>query len=156
MKYNLTLSSAYEFAKQNRLEEWVHAYLLSDGKNKALSDGLKLFERRYIGPLKMPISLFERCTGPEENMKWRVHKEVFERHVDSLCRAISEGCDMPPLIVHYLVNEEGKGVFELNDGNHRHEAHARLGINECYVIVWITEKSEYDLFCRDFSQYMIC
>ena len=153
MKYNRTLSSACEFASQNRLEEWVHAYLLSDGKNKGLSDGLKLFERYYIGPVKMPLSLFERCTGPEENMKWRVHKEVFERRVADLGRAINEGSDMPPLIVHYLVDED-REVFELNDGNHRYEAYMRLGIKECHVIVWITEESEYTKFCENYLKYL--
>lgn len=50
-------------------------YLLEDGRNVPFSDGLKLFERYYIGPVKMPLELFHRCTGPEENMKYRIDKD---------------------------------------------------------------------------------
>ena len=56
---------------------------------------------------------------------------------------------MPPLIVHYV-----DGGFELNDGNHRYEAYSRLGIEEYYVIVWITEKYEYDDFIKKYSDYL--
>lgn len=60
---------------------------------------------------------------------------------------------MSPLIVHYLI-ENGNDYFELNDGNHRLEAYKRLGIEEYYVIVWITEKDEYDSFMEKYSQYL--
>ena len=153
MNYKCSLSCAHEFAKQGKLEEWVHTYLLSDGGNKDFSDGLKLFDRYFIGPLKMPLSLFTRCCGPEENMKWRINKEWFEKHVSELEDVIKREKDMPPLIVHFL-EENGKAYFELNDGNHRYEAYKRLGINEHYVIVWITEKREYDLFMEKYSQYL--
>lgn len=60
--------------------------------------------------------------------------------------------DLPPLIVHYFV-ESGKteGEFELNDGNHRWEAYSRLDIKEVYVIIWITENEELDLFLSKFA-----
>lgn len=149
LNYNCSLTSAKEFAKQNKLEEWVHTYLLSDGRNKDFSDGLKLFDRYFLGPIKMPLSLFTRCCGPEENMKWRINEEWFEKHVSELEEVIKRENDMPPLIVHYLI-ENGKDYFELNDGNHRFEAYKRLGIEEYYVIVWITEKEEYDLFVKKY------
>ncbi|MBQ3598382.1 MAG: ParB-like nuclease domain-containing protein [Clostridia bacterium] len=150
LNYKCSLSCAQEFSKQGKLEEWVHAYLLSDGRNKDFSDGLKLFDRYFIGPLKMSLSLFTRCCGPEENMKWRINEEWFEKHVSDLMEVIKREKDMPPLIVHFLV-ENGKDCFELNDGNHRLEAYRRLGIEEYYVIVWITEKYEYELFMEKYS-----
>ncbi|MBO5734969.1 MAG: ParB-like nuclease domain-containing protein [Clostridia bacterium] len=152
LDYKCTLSSAREFASKNKLEEWVHAYLLSDGRNKEFSDGLKLFDRFFLGPIKMPLSLFTRCCGPEETMKWRVNEEWFEKHVSDLQEVIRREKDMPPLIVHYLA-EDGKESFELNDGNHRLEAYNRLGIREYFVIVWITEKHEYDLFIEKYARY---
>lgn len=155
LDYQCSLSSAQEFAKQNKLEEWVHAYLLSDGKNKEFSDGLKLFDRYFLGPVKMPLSFFTRCCGPEEHMKYRVNGRWFEKHVSELEEVIQREKDMPPLIVHYLITDENtEGEFELNDGNHRFEAYKRLGIEEWYVIVWITEKYEYDLFRKKFSKYL--
>lgn len=149
LEYKCSLTSAMEYSAAGKLEEWVHTYLLSDGHNKDFSDGLKLFDRFFIGPVKMPLSLFVRCCGPEENMKYRVDGKWFEHRVNELSEVILKERDMPPLIVHYV--ESG---FELNDGNHRFEAYSRLNIGEYYVIVWITEKSEYDEFMERYSQYL--
>lgn len=155
MEYKCTLSSAQNFARHNKLEEWVHLYLLSDGHNKEFSDGLKIYNRYFLGPVKMPLSLFSRCCGPEENMKYQINKEWFDKHVNELKETIRHEKDMPPLIVHYLAGDDkSDGEFELNDGNHRLEAYSQMGIKEYYVIVWITEKSEYDLFCSKYSQYL--
>lgn len=150
-EYRCTLSSAQEFAKQEKLEEWVHAFLLSDGQNKGFSDGLKLFPRYFLGPVAIPISLLKRCCGPEANMKYRVNKEWFEKHVTELAEVIKRVPDMAPLIVHYLIDPDSRtGIFELNDSNHRLEAYSRLGITECYAIIWITEAEELERFRTDF------
>ena len=53
------------------------------------------------------------------------------------------------MIVHYV-----EGGFKLNDGNHRLEAYNRLGVEEYYVVVWITEKKEYVEFMEKYSNYM--
>jgi len=108
-----------------------------------------LFDRYFLGPVKMPLSLFKRCCGPEEDMKWVIPKANFEEKVNQLMQVINENEDMPPLIVSYV-----DGHFELNDGNHRLEAYNRLGIEEYYVIVWITEKEDYTEFMEKYSGYM--
>lgn len=149
LDYNYSISSAIQFAKNNKLEEWVHTYLLSDGNNKEFSDGLKLCDRYFLGPVKIPLHLFSRCCGPEEDMKYQVSAEWFEKHVSELADVIQTGKDMPPLIVHYT-----KGGFELDDGNHRLEAYKRLNIKEYFVIIWITEKEEYDEFMSKYGQYL--
>lgn len=105
MEYKCTLSSAIGYARNGKLEEWIHTYLQTDGHNKEFSDELQ--------------------------------------------KVISENADMPPLIIHYV-----DGEFELNDGNHRLEAYARLGVEEYSVIVWITEKEEYTEFMEKYSKYM--
>jgi hypothetical protein len=149
LEYKCSLSSAQEYARVGRIEDWIHAYLLSDGHNKDFSDGLKLYERYFIGPMKMPLSLFYRCCGPESNMKYRVNAEWFEKHVQDLVGVISSEKDLPPLIVNYVDDR-----FELNDGNHRFEAYSRLGIKDYSVIVWITEKPEYDMFLSKYAEYL--
>ena len=149
LDYECKLSSAMAYAAEGKLEEWVHAYLLSDGHNREFSDGLKLLDRYFLGPVKMPLSLFERCCGPEEGMRFRVDGNWFEQHVGRLMEVVSREKDMPPLIVHYV-----DGGFELNDGNHRHEAYRRLGVEEYYVIVWITEKEELDEFNEKYAAYL--
>ena len=150
LEYQCSLSSAKAFAAEGRLEEWVHAFLLSDGDNRAFSEGLKLFDRYFLGPVRMPLNLFTRCYGPEENMKFRAASvKWFEECVGRLMEVIRREEDMPPLIVHYV-----DGGFELNDGNNRHEAYRRLGIPEYEVIVWITEKEELDEFIERYGQYL--
>ena len=150
LDYQCTLSSAKAYAAAGRLEEWVHAFLLSDGDNKEFSDGLKLFDRIFIGPVRMPLNLFTRCYGPEEHMKFRTNSvEWFEQCVGKLMEVIRQEEDMPPLIVHYV-----DGGFELNDGNNRHEAYKRLGIPEYEVIVWVTERWECDEFMEKYGQYV--
>lgn len=55
---------------------------------------------------------------------------------------------MPPLIVNY-----DRGNFHLNDGNHRHEAFNRLGIEKYWVIIWITSRYDYDDFMKTYGEY---
>lgn len=149
MEYRNTLSSAQAYANNGILEDWIHAYLKSDGNNKGLSDGLKLCNRYFLGPVKMPLSLFSRCCGPEENMTWKVDAGGFENRVTRLENAIKTEKDMPPLIVQFV--NDG---FELNDGNHRYEAYLRLGVKDIDVIIWITEKQDYQLFLSKYSEYI--
>lgn len=154
MEYHGTGTNARLCAQNGKLEDWVHAYLLSDGDNKSFSDGLRLFERFYLGPIEMPIDLFERISGPEENMRWRVDSDGFEQHVGRLQAAIKNNADLPPMIVHYYIPEgKTKGEFELNDGNHRWEACKRLGVKTADVIIWITEQHEYDQFMERYGKY---
>ena len=148
LTYKCSLSSAKEFSEAGKLEDWVHLFLLLDGHNEALSDGLKLFDRYYLGPLTMPLSLFSRCCGPEENIKYQVNEDWFEKRVQSLKKTLQSNDDMPPLIVHFV--DHG---FELCDGNHRFEALTQLGVKEYPVIVWITEKDEYEEFIEKYGMY---
>ena len=156
MHYQGTLTSAREWARNNKLEEWVHAYLLSDGRNKPFSDGLKMVDRIFLGPAVMPLDTFSRCTGPvEEGLKYRIPPEMWEKRVQQLMEAVKQEKDLAPLIVHYLIPEgEMEGTFELNDGNHRWEACKRLGIREASVIVWITDREEYDQFMERYGAYI--
>lgn len=149
LDYHCSFTSAMQFAKQGKLEEWVHRYLLSDGHNREFSDGLKLYDRYFLGPVRMPLQLFSRCCGPEEQMKYRVDAAWFEKQVAHLQQVIASGADMPPLIVHYTA-----GMFELNDGNHRHEAYRRLGITHYPVIIWITETEEKEDFLEKYGEYL--
>lgn len=137
LKYVGSLGSALEYAEAGRIEEWIHEYLLSDGKNKAFSDGLSLQKRYYIGPVEFPTSLLCRCCGPEENMLYRVNKGGFERKVAALMSSISVGRDLPPIMVNFA-----DGELTLNDGNHRFEAYSRLGMSKCYAIIWMSSERD--------------
>lgn len=155
LNYECSLSNAKAFAKAGRLEDWVHAYLLSDGDNPPFSHGLKLFDRFFLGPVCMPLSLFHRCCGPEEDMRWRVQPGPFEEKVRRVMDAAREDQEMPPLIIHYLFSEAtGEPDFELNEGNDRFEAYKRLGMEAVEVIVWITEQTELERFRAEYGHYL--
>lgn len=150
--YDRTASAACAFSRAGRLEEWIHLYLLSDGNNVPFSEGLKLVPRHYLGPVVAPLSLFCRCCGPEEGMKWQVHPVPFENKVQRLMAAARNDPDMPPLIVCYRFSEtDGTPEFELNDGNGRYEAYTRLGRTHAPVIFWITEDAELEDFQNRFG-----
>ena len=148
LDYETSLSSAKAYAEAGKIDEWIHAYLKTDGHNVPFSDGLKLYDRYYFAPIIMPAKFFVRCCGPEENMKYRIEQTWFDKHVKELEAVIKSNSDMPPLIAHYVEHE-----FELNDGNHRLEAYKNLGITEIPVIIWITEESEYEEFCDKYKEY---
>ena len=155
MDYAGTLTYAKKWAEAGKLEEWVHAYLLSDGDHKEFSEGLKLVDRIFLGPVTMPVKLFTRCSGPEENMRFRIHPGWWEHKVQLIIEAVKSGADLPPLIVHYLIPEgQSEGEFELNDGNHRWDACHQLGIEEAPVIFWITDRYEYEHFLAHYGHYL--
>ncbi len=149
LKYSATLSSAKAYAEAGKLDAWIHLYLNEEGRNIPFSEGLKLFDRYYISPAQFPVSLFHRCAGPEEEMKYRIDKDWWEHKVRELEKVIPENDDMPPFMVHYA-----DGEFELNDGNHRHKAYENLGIDKAWVIIWITEDSELDDFLAKYGEYV--
>ena len=149
LKYSAALSSAKAYAEAGKLDAWIHLYLNEEGRNIPFSDGLKLFDRYYFSPALFPVSLFKRCTGPEPEMKYRVDKDWWEQRIGELEKSIRSGADMPPMIVHYV-----DGGFELNDGNHRHQAYENLGIEKAWVIIWITEEAERDDFMNKYGEYV--
>lgn len=149
MDYAGTLSCCKRWADAGKLEEWVHAYLLSDGDNKEFSEGLKLVDRIFFGPVTMPIRLFTRCAGPEETMRFRIHPGWWEHKMGLITEAVRTCTDLPPLIVHYLIPEgQTEGEFELNDGNHRWEACRQLRIDAFPVILWCHEAELPALLAR--------
>ena len=155
MDYACTLTNAIECGQHGLIEDWVHAYLRSDGHNKPFSDGLRLHDRIYHAPVSFPLQLLTRNTGPEPGMRWHIPPEWFEPHVVRLMDAIKAGADLTPLIVHYMIPEGAEdGIFELNDGNHRLEAFKRLGVERYHVIFWCTEQPEYAQLMERYGHLM--
>jgi len=66
-------------------------------------------------------------------MAWPEARSVFEGRVAGLALARINGWDCPPLIVQYT-----EGRLVVSDGNHRHEALARLGTVEYPMLLWAT------------------
>ena len=140
-----TVESAKEYDEQGLLEEWIHTYLLFFRKNKAFSDGLYKEERYYIGPIMMPLSLFQRNCGPEEEMKWHVNKESFEEKVRLWIHKIENKENLPPLIIGYADDR-----FEINCNSPLFEALIRLNKEMFVIIIWITSQKDYKSFKQNY------
>ena len=70
-------------------------------------------------------------------MRYRVNEGGFERKVLSLMSSISDGKDLPPIMVNFA-----DGELTLSDGNHRFEAYTRLSIKKCHAIIWMSSESD--------------
>lgn len=134
-----SVKGAVEYAGKGMIEEWVHEYLMTVGKNPEFSVGLKLQKRYWAGPVEFNLDKLARCCGPEENMEYRVDANMFEIYVDEMVKSLKNGWEAPPLIVQYH-----EGSLTLNDGNHRYEALKRCEINRCWVIFWFNDLENYE------------
>ena len=132
MKTDFTLSAAQQHARDGKLEEWIHHYLTTGAwANSALSDGLKLQKRWWIGPTRMPLTALTRCCGPEPTMEFVQPVDRWEQRVTHIADGLNRVEDLPPLIVQYHAD-----AYNIRDGNHRHEAMRRKDWMHCWVLIW--------------------
>jgi hypothetical protein len=136
--------SALQYAREGRVEEWIHAYLMGgEWANPGLSDGLKLRQRWWRGPVEVPLSTIKRVVGPEPGMEYVVRADYWQQRTAAIAESIRAAgdtpFDLPPLIIHYA-----GGAMEIRDGNHRYGAYERLGWQTCWVLVWYDSQEERD------------
>ncbi|HWI62172.1 MAG TPA: chromosome partitioning protein ParB [Symbiobacteriaceae bacterium] len=128
-----------QYAKEGRLEEWIHAFLLGPGNNEGLSTGLRLQERFWIGPLELPLSRLSPAAGPDEGYEYVMPRDPWERRVSCMQESLREGWQAPPLILSYGEN----GDLSIRDGNHRYWALTREGVGSHWCIIWCNSEAEY-------------
>jgi hypothetical protein len=132
-----SVKEAKQFNEQGKIEQWVHLFLNSVGKNKPFSEGLKLQQRYWLGPILIRLDQLHRCCGAEQGIKYQQPVEHWENSVSKMQKLIQEGWDMPPLIVNH-----SEGYLEVSDGNHRLEALIREGVKEFWVILWDSDDQD--------------
>jgi hypothetical protein len=139
-----TLSSAKEYSKNGKIDEWIQIFLRTN--NAYFADLLKEKKRYYYGPVNMPLSLFKVVSGPA--ITYHRNDEIYWFYyvVDEMKKAYQRGWDMPPLIVQYKYEE-----FEIHDGAHRYLALQQLGINEYHAIIYMTEEHDYEEFIKKYN-----
>lgn len=126
------VASAERFAGEGRIEEWVHRYCTTGRwANRGLSDGLKLQERWWNGPLEVPLSCLVRRVGPEPGRRYPVTAEDWRMRTRSLAETLTDSRALPPLIAEYR-----DGTLELADGNTRCGAMEALEWKTCWVVIW--------------------
>jgi hypothetical protein len=133
------LDAARRAAEAGTLEAWVHEYLCGPGRNLAFSRGLHLQPRRWHGPVEAPLASLRRSCGPEPEMPFREPADLWEGAVDHLVKLAAPIEAFPPLLVRY---EQGQLV--ISDGNHRHAAFTRLGLESCWIILWYPSVAEFE------------
>lgn len=101
MEFSFSLNEAKAFSKIGCIEEWVHLFLKTKGCNKALSDGLKLQRRYWLGPIALPISELTRCCGPEPEMEYYNDPNDWEKHIAHFCQLFESGWEPGPLIAEH-------------------------------------------------------
>ena len=112
--------SAEKWAREGKVEEWVHKYLLSGrgGKtNPEFSEGLKREKRWWNGPVELSLNDLSPAVGAEPGMEFVVDKENWYIWTSKLAESFSNPGSLPPLIAEYRAGE-----LSLRDGNTRYGA----------------------------------
>ncbi|MCB9133931.1 MAG: chromosome partitioning protein ParB [Anaerolineales bacterium] len=133
--------SAQKWAREGKIEAWVHKYLLS-GKggttNPEFSAGLKREKRWWNGPVELPLADLSPAVGTAPGMEYVVEKAPWEARIRKLAASFSTPFALPPLIAEYR-----DGMLSIRDGNTRHSAMHFLGWTTCWVIIWYNSESDY-------------
>jgi len=138
----LDTHSAQKWAKEGKIEAWVHKYLFSGrgGKsNPEFSKGLKREKRWWNGPIERDLSELSPAVGTELGMEYVVDKDEWHTRTSKLAGTFSNLLALPPLIAEYR-----NGELSIRDGNTRYGAMRLLGWATCWVIIWYNSEGDYD------------
>ena len=142
--------SAQKWAKDGRIEEWVHKYLLSGKGGKSdpeFSEGLKREKRWWNGPVSLDLNDLSPAVGTDPGMEYVVDKDKWYAWTSRLAKSFSDPASLPPLIAEYR-----EGQLSIRDGNTRYGAMRLLGWTRCWVIVWYNSESDYSRHCEILSK----
>jgi uncharacterized ParB-like nuclease family protein len=151
---DFSVRGAARCAEAGVLEEWIHAYLRTGHwANLALSDGLKLEERFWVGPAEVRLDDVDQPCGPGSDKRFREPEEKWERKIAELLGSISDVLDLPPLIVSSgngtFRNPDGTVRFLVADGCHRLEALRRMGRERVHVLAWFETEAQRTEYLRE-------
>ena len=141
---DFSVTAAIRCKAAGRLEAWIHEYLNHGAwANPALSDGLRLQERFWLGPVVVRTESLSRCYGPEPWMEILADPVAWDGKVRELATGLSDPRLVPPLIVQYRAGE-----LSVRDGNHRLAAMELRGWTTCWAIIWFDSAAERDACLR--------
>jgi hypothetical protein len=133
--------SAQKWARDGKVEGWVHKYLLSGKGGKSdpeFSQGLKRENRLWNGPVELNLNDLSPAVGTEPGLEYVVDKDRWVAWTSRLAKTFSNPASLPPLIAEYR-----RGELSIRDGNTRYGAMRLLGWKTCWVIVWYNSESDY-------------
>ncbi|HEX8830570.1 MAG TPA: ParB/RepB/Spo0J family partition protein [Longimicrobium sp.] len=151
---DFSVLGAQACAERGMLEAWVHAYLSGGAwANPALSDGLRLKERFWVGPVEVRLRDIDRHCGPELGITHWEPRDQWERRLAELQASIGDVMELPPLIVTayggLLRNRDGTHRFLTADGTHRLEALKRMGRETFHVLIWFETETQREEYLRE-------
>lgn len=131
-----SVEEAIKYAKKGILEEWVHSFLTTVGKNEKLSEIMR--DKGFLeSPKKISLDKLTRICGPEAEMKFHEPKDKWDKKVSKMAQSIKENWDPPPLIAW-----DFNGELSIADGSHRVEALKKSSFKSYWVIIW--HKNNFD------------
>ena len=139
LRKKYTTQAAILAKKEGALREWVQEFLLSEG-NEGLARALRDEEATMIEIAEVPLSLLRKIDGPEEKPHERQPLDKWEERVSRLEEVVKKGEPLPPLIVTDFWKP-----LEIVDGNHRHEAMTRNGVERYWTIFFLRDPHHLEL-----------
>jgi hypothetical protein len=141
-------ASAQEYARQGRLEAWVHRYLREGWwRNEEFSEGLKRQPRWWRGPLRLRLTALVRAVGPEPEREYPVEAQAWDRLTVRYASGFTTPEALPPLIV-----ECRSGELSVRDGNTRLGAMERLGWQGSWAIIWYSSEADYQAHSKQLAE----
>jgi hypothetical protein len=136
--------TAQRFATNGNIATWVHVFLtLGPRQNFALSKGLQLQQRWWLGPLEVPIDCLTPSEGSEPEMEYRYSYVSWEQKIRAAAAALTDIRAVPPLIVEYRTDS-----LSIRNGNLEYEAMRRKGWTTAWVIIWYNSEADYERDAR--------
>ncbi len=135
--------SAQKWARNGKIEKWIHKYLLSGKGGRSdpeFSEGLKREKRWWKGPVLLNLSDLSPAVGTEPGLEYVVDKDKWYAWTSRLAKTFSSPESIPPLIVEYRAGE-----LSIRDGNTRYGAMKLLGWKRCWAIIWYNSESDYQM-----------
>jgi hypothetical protein len=138
-----TVASARQASDQNRLADWVTAFLSSRGSdNEALAAKFALEGATFLGPVDVELDRLQPLAGPVgDDVVVPVEREEWEQDVGDLEEKVDDGWEPPPV----LVSARGGDLF-VEDGNHRVESLRRVGETVVAAILVFDDDAERAAF----------
>lgn len=131
--------SAQRYAREGRIEEWVHRYLTTGGwANPEMSQGLKRDRRWWYGPVELELAALSPAVGTGAGMEYQVSEDYWQWVTGRVAGLLTDPLSLPPLIVEYR-----HGELSVRDGNTRYGAVSLVGWSTCWVIIWYNSESDY-------------
>lgn len=146
VKRNINLSYAKngviatEFGNAGMIDKWLFQYLINE-QAAVIADELLDVGGSLWGIVYLPLCLFNRCCGPEKEMRYHESQKLFETKVSLFSKDLVNGADFPPLLLRFCNMK-----FDLYDGAHRYEMYKRNLFKYVPTVLWFSTRMDYETF----------